>query len=193
MTRLHTADFFWDALAGALAAAQALPKAETILDRYVEVTGGKAAYEKHTHEKMTGTILIPGVGMTGNVTRYAMAPDKEYSVLQLGPLGKAESGFSSGVAWEKNAIRGATDQEWRREGTSDEGSALQCPAGLAQELSQGGDDRLRIRERRGDCYKVLATPPAGRPETQYFSIKSGLLLKTDATIQPSARWGKCRW
>lgn len=85
---------------------QDLPKAEVILDRFVEVTGGKAAYQKHTHEKMTGTILVPEVGMTGNLTRFAAAPDKEYSSLQLGPLGKAESGFSGGVAWEKNAITG---------------------------------------------------------------------------------------
>ena len=35
--------------AGALAAADDLPKADTILDKYVEVTGGKAAYAKiHT-------------------------------------------------------------------------------------------------------------------------------------------------
>jgi hypothetical protein len=32
-----------------------------------------------------------------------------------------------------------------------------------------------------DCYKVLLTPAAGKPETQYFSKKSGLLLKTAAT------------
>ena len=66
-----------------------LPKAETILDRYIEVTGGKAAYQKHTHEKMTGTILFPEHGMTGKLTRYAIAPDKEYSSLELGPSGQS--------------------------------------------------------------------------------------------------------
>ena len=74
------------ALAGALAAAQPLPKAETILDRYVEVTGGKAAYEKHTHQTMTGTLSFPEQGLSGKLTRYSMAPDKEYSVVELGPL-----------------------------------------------------------------------------------------------------------
>ena len=32
-----------------------------------------------------------------------------------------------------------------------------------------------------DCYKVLLTPPTGKPETQYYSKKSGLLLKTTTT------------
>src|ERR1700676_1600077 len=93
-------------LAGVLAAAQVLPKAETILDRYVEVTGGKAAYEKHTRETMTGTLSFPEQGLSGKLTRYAMAPDKEYSVVELGPIGKIESGFNNGVAWEKSAILG---------------------------------------------------------------------------------------
>jgi len=92
------------ALAGILAAAQSLPKAEIILDRYVEVTGGKAAYEKHTRQTMTGTISFPEQGLSGKLTRYAMAPDKEYSVVELGPLGKIESGFNNGVAWEKSVI-----------------------------------------------------------------------------------------
>ena len=32
-----------------------------------------------------------------------------------------------------------------------------------------------------DCYKVLLTPATGKPETQFYSKKSGLLLKTTAT------------
>ena len=45
------------ALAASLSFAQteALPKAETILDRYIEVTGGKAAYEKRKNEIETGS------------------------------------------------------------------------------------------------------------------------------------------
>jgi hypothetical protein len=46
-------------LAVALAhAADDLPKAETILDKYVEATGGKAAYEKHHTEISKGTMEI---------------------------------------------------------------------------------------------------------------------------------------
>src|SRR5882757_7574647 len=102
----RTAIAFLLALPAVWAADQALPKAETILDRYVEVTGGKAAYEKHTRDTMTGTISFPAQGLSGKLTRYAMAPDKEYSVVELGPIGKIESGFSNGVAWEKSAILG---------------------------------------------------------------------------------------
>lgn len=167
-------------LAAALAGAQALPKAETILDRYVEVTGGKAAYQKHTQEKMTGTISIPEVGMTGNLTRYALAPDKEYSVLQLGPLGKAESGFSNGVSWEKNAVTGprlkSGDERAQAVREATFNSQLEWRK-LFAKVETTGSETVNGE----DCYRVLVTPAAGKPETQFYSKKSGLLLKTNAT------------
>src|SRR4029077_6133398 len=145
-------------LAWAFASAQPLPKAETILDRYVEVTGGKAAYQKHTNEILTGTISFPEQGLNGQLKRYAMAPDKEYSVVELGPIGKIESGFTNGVAWEKSAILGP------RVKTGDEKDQA---AREAQFDSQVGWRKIFPKaETLGsepvngeDCYKVLLTPP----------------------------------
>jgi hypothetical protein len=157
-----------------------LPKAETLVDRYSEVTGGKAGYHKHTQETMTGTISFPAQGLGGKLTRYAMAPDKEYSVLELGPIGKIESGFSNGVAWEKSVILGPRvktgdekDQaarealfdaqvEWRR---------------IFPKAETIGSDSVNGE----DCYKVVLTPMTGKPETRFYSKKSGLLLKTTTT------------
>jgi zinc protease len=166
------------ALAGAVAAAQPLPKAETILDRYVEVTGGKAAYEKHIRETMTGTLSFPEQGLSGKLTRYAMAPDKEYSVVELGPLGKIESGMSNGVAWEKSFLgpriksgdekeqaareaRFNSEVEWRK---------------VFPKAETTGSETVNGE----DCYKVVVTPPTGKPETRFYSKKSGLLLKSNA-------------
>ena len=53
------------AFAGVLAAAD-LPKGETLLDKYIEVTGGKAAYAKIHSEMMTGTMEFPAMGLKGN-------------------------------------------------------------------------------------------------------------------------------
>ena len=157
-----------------------MPKAETILDRYVEVTGGKAAYQKHTHEKMTGTIPSPRSGMTGKLTRYAMAPDKEYSVLQLGPIGKIESGFSDGVAWEKNAITGPRVKSGDEKDQAEREARFNAQVEWRKvfpKVETTGSESVNGE----DCYKVSLTPPPGKPETQYYSKKSGLLLKTAAT------------
>ena len=179
MTRLERITLL-SVLAGVFVSAQDLPKAEAILDRYVEVTGGKAAYQKHTHQKMTGTLLVPDVGMTGSLTRYAATPDKEYSVLQLGPLGKAESGFNNGVAWEKNLITGPRVKNGDEKALAEREARFNAQVDWRKSFTKvetAGSESVNGE----DCYKIVATPAAGKPETQFYSKKSGLLVKTIAT------------
>ena len=49
---------------------EALPKAETVLDRAIEVTGGKAALEKRHNEVMHGSMEFTGRGVKGTLTVY---------------------------------------------------------------------------------------------------------------------------
>src|SRR5262249_32605519 len=84
----------------------ALPKAETILDHYIEVTGGKAAYSKRKTEVATGTVEMPAQGLKGTMTRYSADPDKSYSIIELDGIGKIEQGAFNGTIWEKNAMLG---------------------------------------------------------------------------------------
>jgi zinc protease len=165
---------------GALAAAQPLPRAETILDRYVEVTGGKAAYEKHTSETMMGTLSFPEQGLSGKLTRYAMAPDKEYSVVELGPLGKIESGVSNGVAWEKSAILGPRVKSGDEKDQAAREARFNSQVEWRKIFSKAettGSESVNGEE----CYKVVVTPPTGKPETRFYSKKTGLLVKSNAT------------
>lgn len=162
------------------AVAQPLPKAETVLDRYNEVTGGRAAYQKHTQELMTGTVSLPAMGLGGKLTRYANAPNKEYSVLELGPIGKIESGFTNGVAWEKSSILGP------RVKTGDEKDQAAREAFFEAQVDWRKifpkAETIGSESVNGeDCYKILLTPPTGKPETRFYSKKSGLLLKTTTT------------
>jgi zinc protease len=161
-------------------AQDAVPTAESILERYVEVTGGKAAYEKHTTEILTGTVAFPEQGLTGRLTRYAAAPDKEYSVLELGPIGKIESSVSNGVAWEKSAILGPRVKSGDEKDQAVREARFNAPLEwrtLFTKVEFAGKEMVNGE----DCYKVTLTPATGKPESQYFSIKSGLLLKTVAT------------
>src|SRR5437763_6729311 len=90
----------------AFAADDALPKAETILDRFIEVTGGKAAYQKRKTEIANGTLEFTAQGLKGTLTRYSADPDKSYSALDIEGVGKIEMGSGGGIAWEKSAILG---------------------------------------------------------------------------------------
>jgi hypothetical protein len=166
-----------------LQAQEAVPTAESILDRYVEVTGGKAAYEKHSTQIITGNIAVPEQGLTGRLTRYAMAPDKEYSVVEFGPIGKIESGVFGGVAWEKSAVLGPRVKSGDEKEQAIREARFNAPIEWRRTFPKvdfSGKKMVNGEE----CYEITLTPATGKPETQCFSIKSGLLLKT-ATIAVS--------
>ena len=167
----------FEALPAARAADDALPKAETILDRYIEVTGGKAAYEKRRSASATGVVEFPAQGIKGTVERYGVAPDRSYLAMTLEGIGKIESGTIGGVAWEKSAILGAR---------------IKSGAEKEQSLREGAfNGELRWRELYAkvettgvetvngeECYKVVLTPKVGNAETNYYQKKSGLAVKT---------------
>src|SRR5579864_1799089 len=83
-----------------------LPKAETILDKYIEATGGKAAYEKHHSEISTGKMELTGKGITGTVTSYRAEPDKSYTEVEIAAIGKIQEGSDGKVAWSLSAMQG---------------------------------------------------------------------------------------
>lgn len=82
-----------------------LPSAESILDRYVEVTGGAAAYKSRTSEVTTGTLTIAAAGITGQL-RVLVKPGLLRTTIELPGVGVIDRGVKDGVAWESNPITG---------------------------------------------------------------------------------------
>jgi len=166
--------------ARSLGLAQKLPPAATILDRYVQVTGGKAAYERHTTEILTGTIEFPAQGLKGKLTRYAMAPDNEYSVVELDALGKIESGVHSGVPWEKSVILGPRIKAGEEKEQSLREARFNGPTEWRKIYPKV--ETIGVATIDGDeCYEVVLSPAKGSPEHQFFSRKTGLLTRTTMT------------
>jgi len=159
--------------------ADPLPSADAVLNRYVQVTGGTAAYEKVKSEIMTGKIEFPNLGLKGDLTRYSSGPDNYYMVADLAAIGKIESGVSHGIVWENSVVQGP------RIKTGEERSQALVEAALV-----GSHDWRKLgfkAEVSGveavdgeDCYKVVLTRPEGKPMTVYFQKKSGLAVKTVA-------------
>lgn len=164
----------------AWAADEALPKAETIMDRYVEVTGGKAAYEKRKTETATGTLLFAAQGLKGKVLRYSAEPNQSYMAMELDGIGKIEQGTSGDIAWDKNPMLGprvkSGDEKAQTLRESRFNDALHW-RDLYPKAETIGVDTVDGDE----CYKVQLTPKEGKPETRFFSKKSGLLVKALVT------------
>ncbi|MBX9603503.1 MAG: outer membrane lipoprotein-sorting protein [Bryobacteraceae bacterium] len=162
-------------LAQAPAAAE-LPKAETVLDRFVEVTGGKAAYEKRKTETQTGSVEFVGQGVKGTITAHAAAPENSYMSMELEGVGRIEQGFAAGVAWEKSALMGPRVKTGGELAQVRRESTFNGPLHWRKLYTKV--ETVGVEPVNGeDCYKIVLTPAEGKPETDYFSKASGLMVK----------------
>jgi hypothetical protein len=164
-----------------LLAQDALPKAETVLDRYIEVTGGKSAYEKRKTQTLNGTIEFVGRGIKGSLSIIAAEPASVRTVMDLEGIGKIESGVSSGVSWELSPIMGPRVKDGPEKADSLREATFNSPLHwrkLYPKVETAGAETINGEE----CIKIVATPDDGKPQTMFFSKKSGLLVKRAQTI-----------
>ena len=179
----------WSAFAPVFAPAFAddpLPSAESILDRYVQVTGGKQAYENRKSEIATGTLEYAAQGVKGTITRYEAEPDKYFAVLDIPGIGKIEMGVTGGVAWENSAILGPRIKDGEEKRQAIREATMNATLNwrkLFPKVENVGIETVDGQE----CYKVVQTPAEGNPETTYFQKKSGLAVKT--TIVAASQMG----
>ncbi len=156
------------------AVGQDLPKAEDLMDKYVEVTGGKEAREKLKNRVSKGTVELAGI--KGKITIYQAAPNLMHTEMDMEGVGKFESGTDGTVVWEKNPITGPrlktgvekaatlrsalfnADVEWRK---------IYKQAKCTGEEKVGGQD----------CYKIELTPHEGDVITAFVNKHTGLTTK----------------
>ena len=161
-------------LAGAAFAADDI-KPEAILDKYIEVTGGLAAYEKIQTQVATGTLEV--MGLSGTLTSYRAAPDKSYTLVDFaaGP-GKFEEGTNGAVAWAMDGMQGARIKEGDERAAALRSGALHMETHWRQFFKKA--ELAGVEDVDGKaCYKLLLTPNEGSAETRYFDKSSGLLVK----------------
>jgi hypothetical protein len=162
------------------AADEVLPKADTILDRYVEVIGGRAVLEKHRSEVMHGTIEVVGRGLKGTMTVYQAAPDKQLAIIDFEGIGKIESGSNGEVAWESSAIQGPRIKDGTEKADAFRDGTFNSPLywhKLYTKVETTGVEKVEGH----DCYKIVMTPKEGKPTIHYYDKTSGFLIKTQAT------------
>lgn len=156
------------------------PKAKAVLDRYIQVTGGKAAYEKVKTREIKATIEFVGQGISGTVITRQATPDKLYMVMDLAGIGQIESGFDGTVGWNKSAIMGTRILEGKEleqlksQATSDL-SAL-TPEKFFTSITHAGEEVVNGKP----ADKVELDGPPGKI-SQLYDKESGLLVQMTMT------------
>jgi len=158
------------------AADEPLPDGAAVLDRYVEVTGGKEAYAKHKSEIETGTLEYPAQGLKAKITRYASEPNNYLASVEIAGIGKIDTGVTDGVAWENSVVLGARIKSGEEKALAMREAAFNAIANWRKLFPKVETTGAESVDGVG-CYKVLLTPAEGRTETRYFSRQTGLLVK----------------
>lgn len=164
-------------LAARLSAQQpALPTAEQVLDRYVAVTGGQAAYDRVMNRVIRGAYKVLGATVARNTEYVTRGGSYRNIITWPGGLGDAEQGLNDGIAWMKAGgkseiveagperaliLRSAvllSDGQWRAYYSSAKTTGVSDVAGKR-------------------CYKVEAELAAGGHQTLYYEVATGLLVR----------------
>ena len=158
-----------------------LPPAKQILDRYIEVTGGRAAYEKAKHRTLTGAFELKGMGMKGTLLLQQSAPDKMTTKIEVPGVGTIAKGTDGTHAWEVSAVTGPR----LLEGAEKAEALLEAAfdADLHPERTYAKMETVGVEDVDGKpAYVVQLTPKAGGPvRTSYYDKESGHLIKFAAT------------
>ena len=159
-----------------------LPAAEEILDRYIEVTGGKKAYASLTNILSKGVFEAIGTTMRGSYTAYEAQPNKTRTIFEFDDGNKDEQGTIGDTVWARSTKDGPSLREGEekaialREATF---NSILSWRKLYRKAECAGMEKIGEKT----CYKIVLTPPSGGPLTQFFDIESGFLVKSFITLK----------
>jgi hypothetical protein len=156
-------------------ATEKLPAAEQLMDRYIEVAGGKSAYEKLRNRVSTGTIEF-STGVKGPFTTWHAAPNKLVIQVDAEGLGKILEGTDGDVAWTLSAIEGARVKEGVEKAEALRQACFN-PELHWRRLYKRAETLSLDNVADKPAYRVEFTPDVGKPMTMYFDKESGLIVK----------------
>ncbi len=84
----------------------ALPSVDSIFEKYLESSGGRAAFEKLASRVSTGTVEITALGITGTAELSEQAPGRSNMQIDAPGLGILQSTFDGSRAWLQDPLQG---------------------------------------------------------------------------------------
>jgi hypothetical protein len=172
------------------AAAPATPSADQILDKYVQASGGRAAWQKLHSRVSKGTVDVPAASASGTVEVREKAPDRVLITVNIAGTVFTQ-GFDGTVGWSNDPQNGVREQtgpelaETKRD--ADFYHALDFRK-LYPKISVAGTDKVGDKS----AYVIEATPAeGGDPDKVYFDAQTGLLVRAvtqhhnpDGSVEP---------
>jgi hypothetical protein len=161
------------------AEAQGLPDGRQLVDRYVELIGGREAALSRTFIRSTGSFQMPALGIAGELLAY-QAQGKNAVTVDIPGLGQIRSGLDGEVGWSLDPIQGPrlmTGSELTQ--TREEASFASTIRDVSLVSSAETVEQTTMNDE--DCWRVKLTWNSGRETFDYFSKETGLLVGTTSS------------
>jgi len=157
------------------AAAQQLPPAKQVVDRYVEAVGGREAVARHRSRTIETEMSMPAMGMTMPMKMVMAAPNRVVTTMEMPGAGTLRSGYDGSVGWQVNPMTGPSLMS---------GAELEQVAQTADFFGLLNYDKLyrsmetteRTELNGRPCYRVKLTTATGRESWQCFDTETGLMV-----------------
>ncbi|PYM12779.1 MAG: hypothetical protein DME18_10475 [Verrucomicrobia bacterium] len=167
-------------------AADDAPSVDSVVNKFVEASGGRAALEKIKARTIKGDLDF--LGSTSDWVMYAKAPNKQVSEFSNPTLGAFADGFDGTVAWSKDqsGIRVKAGEELAKSKRDADFYRHLNLKKLYPDLAYKGSDKLD-----GEEVRILESRPSlSSKERFFFSAKSGLLLRQESEFEgPQGKLG----
>jgi hypothetical protein len=163
------------------AASAGTPTVDSILAKYVQAVGGKAAIEK-VHSRIVQFKVESDTLGASEGEILAKAPDRQRSHIDLGTTGFLDEGFDGTVAWAKNPRQGL------RVKTGDELAKVTRDARFNRELNLKSlfpDLAFKGAEKVGEeeAWVLESKPSPSSKEKFWFSSTTGLVVRQESEYQ----------
>ena len=159
-----------------------LPSAQSIIDRYIEATGGAAALKAIKSSRAVGQLSVPSNGMSGSTEVFSMRPNKVLVKQSIQGIGDVAEGFDGTTAWMSSAMTGPMLVT----GAALEQKKLDSDfeAGLNPSLRYSAMKTLEKTTFDGkEVYKVSMTRKEGGEDIGFYEVATGLKAGAIATRQ----------
>lgn len=169
-------------LGAAPAAAQELPPAEQLVQRYVQAIGGRDAVLAQRTSRTRGTFEIAAAGLSGALEVVMAPPGRMATTLEIPGLGTIRSGYDGTVGWSIDPMMGA------RLMTGGELEALREQANPLMAVRDRSLFRSMETVRRTEmggqpCWEVRAVTTGGREILDCYHVDTGLLVAQTSTTE----------
>jgi zinc protease len=149
-----------------------------VIKNYIDALGGAAELKKITSSSVTMNLATQG--MTLNVAEKKMAPNKQVMSISMGENVVMKNLFDGEKGYQQQGPN-------KKDMTAEEVAQKKVFTSLTEQLDYLNNPNFKLalkgiqKVNGADAYQIAITDPAGKTSTEYYDIKSKLLVKGENT------------